>query len=137
MFADTLKKLRKAKQLTQVDLASLMNISKGAVAMWETGKREPDYATTIKLAKLFGVSVDYLIGNSNIPYTADDIADRLGILDKKRTPDEERLYEALKNDEKIRKILIGIYALPESAREGFLQFAAASITREREDNDDK
>lgn len=131
MFADKLKKLRKTKVLTQVELASLMDVSKGAVAMWETGKREPDYATTIKLAKLFGVSVDYLIGNSDVPYTADEIADRLGILDNERTSEEERVYNALQNDEKFRETMIRIYALPEDVRASFADFANALIERDR------
>lgn len=68
MFAQRLKELRKEKGLTQVQVAQRFNISNGAVAMWETGKREPDFATMNRLADFFNVSVDYLIGNTNEPW---------------------------------------------------------------------
>jgi transcriptional regulator with XRE-family HTH domain len=132
-----IKELRKKSGLSQKELADKLFVNQTAVSQWERGVTSPSASILIKLCDLFNVTSDYLLGRTDNPRTANEIADRLGILAKERTPDEERLYEALKNDEKIRKILIGIYALPESAREGFLQFAAASITREREENDDK
>ena len=33
--------------------------------MWETGKREPDFETTKRIADYFGVSVDYLLGRED------------------------------------------------------------------------
>ena len=66
MFSERLKKLRKAKKLTQTDLACIMHLSHGAVAMWETNKRQPDNATLGKLADFFGVSIDYLLGRDEI-----------------------------------------------------------------------
>ena len=41
MFPERLKQLRKEKGLTQVTLAETLGVSKGTVAMWETGKRMP------------------------------------------------------------------------------------------------
>ena len=35
--------------------------------MWETGASEPDHETILRLAELFGVSTDYLLGRSNDP----------------------------------------------------------------------
>lgn len=70
MFAEILKQLRKSKGLTQVQFAKEFNISAGTIAMWETNKRIPDTAMLIKIAEFFGVSVDYLLGNSNAPAIA-------------------------------------------------------------------
>ena len=42
MFAERLKTIRKQKGYTQVSLAEKLEVSKGTVAMWETGKRTPD-----------------------------------------------------------------------------------------------
>lgn len=42
-FAERLKELRKENGYTQVMLAEALGLSKGTVAMWETGKRTPDY----------------------------------------------------------------------------------------------
>lgn len=75
MFPQRLKKLRKQKKLTQTELANLLNISHGAIAMWETDKRQPDNDTLVRLANFFGVSVDYLLGVSNteeLEYTEDE-----------------------------------------------------------------
>jgi len=60
-----LKELRKAKGLTQSDIADKINITRGAYANIENGMREPDYKTTCILADLFGVSVDYLMGRES------------------------------------------------------------------------
>lgn len=62
MFADRIKTLRKEKGLTQIQFAQQFNVANGTVGMWETGKREPDFETTQRIADFFGVSVDYLLG---------------------------------------------------------------------------
>lgn len=67
----TISKLRSDKGLNQRDLAKLLGVSNGAIGMWETGKRQPDLDTIKKLSAFFGVTTDYLIGNSQgaIDYT--------------------------------------------------------------------
>ena len=64
MFSLQLKKLRMNKGLSQRELASIFKVSTGTVGNWEVGTREPDYATLIKLANFFNVSVDYLLETS-------------------------------------------------------------------------
>ena len=59
-----LKQLRKANRMTQQDVAMYLDISASAVGMYEQGRREPDLATLIKMADMFGVSVDQLIGRT-------------------------------------------------------------------------
>lgn len=63
-----LKELRNKSGLTQVKFAEKFGISYGTIAMWETGKREPDNDTVIRLAKFFNVTTDYLLGRSDYPY---------------------------------------------------------------------
>lgn len=65
MFAKRLKALRKERGLTQIQFARQFNVSSGAIAMWETGKREPDLDVIDRLAKFFRVSSDYLLGKSS------------------------------------------------------------------------
>ena len=43
-------------------LSKEIKVSKGAISLWETGKREPTMSSLIALAKFFGVSLDYLVG---------------------------------------------------------------------------
>jgi repressor LexA len=64
---DRLKKLRTERGLLQSDVAEFLNIKTNSYSQWETGKREPDYSSLLKLADYFQVSVDYLLGRSDDP----------------------------------------------------------------------
>lgn len=64
MFPERLKQLRKEKGLTQVTLAETLGVSKGTVAMWETGKRMLGFDMLARLSELFDKRVDYIIGTS-------------------------------------------------------------------------
>lgn len=81
MFAERLKELRKDKNMTQVQLAEALGVSKGTVAMWEIGKREPNFETLNRLSGIFDKRIDYILGNSNDAssprFTEEDI-DQLG-----------------------------------------------------------
>lgn len=57
-----LKDLRKEKGLTQQQVADRIWTSKAVISSYELGNRIPSYDVLIKLAKLFGVSTDYLLG---------------------------------------------------------------------------
>jgi len=64
--------LRKAKAMTQEELAVQLNVSRQAVSRWEMGSAMPDAANILQLSKLFGVTTDYLlndayIGDSDLP----------------------------------------------------------------------
>jgi transcriptional regulator with XRE-family HTH domain len=61
-FPERLKQLRTNKELTQRELAKQLSLSNGSIAMYETGKREPDFNTLEKIADYFNVSTDYLLG---------------------------------------------------------------------------
>ena len=81
MFDERLKSLRKKCGYTQVSLAETLGVSKGTVAMWETGKRTPDFETLIRLSDLFDVRTDYILGKSNDSSSAklsDDDIEQLG-----------------------------------------------------------
>lgn len=62
-----LKELREAKKVTQSQLGEYIGAKKSAVSLWESGKRQPDQETLVRLAGYFGVSVDYLLGNDQTP----------------------------------------------------------------------
>ena len=63
-FGKRLKKLRNEKGLTQQQVADRVWVSKAVVSSYEIGTRAPSYEVLIKLAKLFGVSTDFLLGVS-------------------------------------------------------------------------
>lgn len=59
----TIANLRSLKGLNQRDFAKALGVSNGAVAMWETNKRQPDIDMLKKIASFFGVSVGFIIGS--------------------------------------------------------------------------
>jgi len=64
LFNTRLKTLRNEAQITQQELAKLLNISKQTVSNYESGSREPSIDILISISTYFNVSVDYLIGVS-------------------------------------------------------------------------
>lgn len=70
MFPERLVELRKSKKLTQQELADKLNISRATYAQYEIGRRKPDYETLEKLADFYKVSIDYLLGRTDNPFTS-------------------------------------------------------------------
>lgn len=62
-----MKQLRKDKKMSQGELAKQLGISTSTVGMYEQGRRDPDTQTLLKLAQALDVSMDYLVGASDIP----------------------------------------------------------------------
>ena len=61
LFADTLKKLRSEKGLSQIQLANLMIVNKATISRWENGSRLPDAAMMTRLSKVLDVDVGTLL----------------------------------------------------------------------------
>ena len=62
-----LKYLRKKMGISQLKLAMDLNMNQNSVSRYENGEREADYATLIKFADYFNVSIDYLLGRTENP----------------------------------------------------------------------
>ncbi len=62
-----LKFLREKKGLTQQRLAIELNMNQNTVSRYESGKRQADYTTLIKIADYFDVSLDYLLERTDNP----------------------------------------------------------------------
>lgn len=61
-----IRDLRKESGLSQEQLAKKFNLSQQTISSYEICSREPDNDTLKQLASFFGVSVDYLLGQSNL-----------------------------------------------------------------------
>ena len=90
---EKLKELREAKKVTQSQLGEYIGAKKSAISLWESGKRQPDQETLVRLASYFDVSVDYLLGLDSAEQT-----------EKAPTPDDARaeakmLLENMTDDE--------------------------------------
>lgn len=101
MIGKKIKELRETKGLTQKELADKLGLSDGAIGFYETERRNPPIEILNKLADFFDVSVDYLLGRTEIPnlYKEKDVIEK-----KKKELDEyftlqeleEFLYEKRK-----------------------------------------
>ena len=61
LFADTMKKLREERGLSQNEIAKRMYVTRTAVSRWESGHRLPDAAMITRLSDVLGVDVNILI----------------------------------------------------------------------------
>lgn len=104
--------LRDQRGLTQEELATSLGISRAALSHYEKNRREPDTETLGKVADLFQVSIDYLVGRTNHAQTTLDadvrqFSDALELSDdqmlehfaltvdgRKLTPEEARRFIA-------------------------------------------
>ena len=65
-FSNSLKELREEHHLSQRQLADILGLAYSTVAMYENGKREPNYETLENIADYFNVDMNYLLGKSII-----------------------------------------------------------------------
>lgn len=56
--------LRKQNNMTQAEVADALHISYQAVSKWERGESFPDITLLPKIAELFQISIDHLLGNA-------------------------------------------------------------------------
>jgi transcriptional regulator with XRE-family HTH domain len=60
-LGERIKSLRKEKNLTQLELAQLLNVTDKAVSKWESTEGNPDISLLSKLSEIFDVSIDYIL----------------------------------------------------------------------------
>lgn len=61
-LADRILAYRKAKGLSQEELAEVLNVSRQTISKWETGQSQPDLDKLLPLCELFEISADELLG---------------------------------------------------------------------------
>ena len=59
---EKIKAYRKQCGMSQAELANRVGVERSAVAKWESGKSLPQAAHLVKLAEIFGRSVDEILG---------------------------------------------------------------------------
>lgn len=92
-FSDTLIHLRRKAGLSQQQLADSLGLSRSAIGMYETGKREPDMETLRMFSEFFGVDMNTLTS----PQTAQD-AELAELLETLRRRDDMRMLFKLAKD---------------------------------------
>lgn len=65
MLNENIKNLRKARNISQVELASALGVTKQCVSNWENDYIQPSIEMLIKISKYFRVSTDFLLDLDN------------------------------------------------------------------------
>lgn len=98
-FGNTLKKLRNDRNISALKLSEDLNIHRGSLSNWETGKRKPDSEMLLKIANYFNVSVDYLLGNQNEKADDTDLFNLKG---------DVKFLKKLNEDEMVKIPVLGV-----------------------------
>ena len=73
LFGETLKKMRRQHNISQMQLADELYVSRSCIANWETGRRVPDITVLSRLALLFGVDISLLAGTLDTDVPSPDV----------------------------------------------------------------
>ena len=65
-IAENLKLLRKEKKMSQEELAELLGVTSQSISKWELGINFPDLTLLPKIANIFKISIDELLGTQPI-----------------------------------------------------------------------
>lgn len=111
-FSHLLKELRTESKMTAKELSSKIGYSTNLIYDWEKGRAEPNCETLIKLAGIFDVSVDYLLG----------LEDDFGVKKTANTPAFTReeidlIFKFRELPEQLKTILIqqiNVFSTPET-----------------------
>jgi len=83
--------------MTQQELADKIGVSRGTIGMYEIGKRDPDTETLIKIANVFNVTTDQLLGRTDTPSPVDKITDSVS-----DDPELAKFWDELKEREDLQ-----------------------------------
>ena len=67
-MTNRIRELRKENNITMKQLGEHLGLGESTISQYETGKREPDLKTLLKISEYFHVSVDYLLGHVSEPW---------------------------------------------------------------------
>lgn len=84
MIGKKLKLLREKRALKQLDLSTMLGVSRSTYTQYETGKSEPDLNTVLRLADFFNCSIDYLLGKTDNPIPYHVVSDESDLTPKER-----------------------------------------------------
>jgi transcriptional regulator with XRE-family HTH domain len=97
IFAQRITHLRKMSHMTQQELSDKLHMDRSTYAYYETGKTTPNFDTLQRIARVFAVSVDFLLGNTDDIETTSVHSPELlspmdGALMLARLPEDERSF---------------------------------------------
>ena len=109
-LGNKLKNLREDSDLRQIDVAQKVNLGQVSISKYELDMSEPDLATLVKLADLFNVNIDYLLGHTETKTSWKDMNKVISIPGKSYSACE--FIDMLLNlPEKEKRYVIGLMEL--------------------------
>ena len=100
-----LRLLRVASGMNQSEVAELLHVGRSAYTYYELSRSKPDYDALISLAKLFRVSIDYLVGLSNLPERRGDMPQIASEISEQQMIEESSVSRLLPDE----RYLLGLY----------------------------
>lgn len=110
-FSEKLLTLRKAKDLTQEQLAEKLDVSRQSVSKWESGQATPDLEKIVEISAIFDVTTDYLLKSSEI----NDLSVKTEMLEKQqqmmllREQKKQRTFECVMYSVAVYLIYLAVY----------------------------
>ena len=120
-----LRELRKAKNVTQQEVADAVGLSVGRYRNYELLANQPDPDTIVALAHYFNVSVDYLLNNSDVPFPLNESDFQLMALIKGSSPESQALLRDLSPQD--LELLRLIHGLPQEHKAYLLQIQPSDV----------
>jgi transcriptional regulator with XRE-family HTH domain len=114
MLNEQIRRLRKKAGFSQVAFAEKMNVSQSTIASWENGTRRPDLDAILKMAELFHVSTDDILGRQQ-SRAEEEIWELRELL--RRDPERHVLFSFARNAkiEDVRRAVAVIDALKKTS----------------------
>lgn len=113
---DRLIELREQNNLSQLEVAEALNVSRQAISRWETGRAKPSTEKLIALSRLYGVALDELVGGE--PARAESRAENVEAPASPRRPSPRRLLAAAVLVLALLAAIIGAYLLGRGESDG-------------------
>jgi len=107
-----LQTLRKAKGLTQEEMANILDVKLSTYQKYERDAISPPYDTLIKIADFYGVTTDYLLG-------------------REKPAEQVNPILQITNEEMERQLLEAYFSLPEKLRKQFLDGMAEKLQKQK------
>lgn len=128
LLAVRLKLLRRAARMTQEDVSDMLDVSRSAYTYYERDRSKPDFDTLITLSKIFGVSIDYLVGLSNLPERRREEAQAADALSETEMTGEHAINQLSREE---RHFLCMYRLLSDAAQETLLADMKKTIQKEK------
>lgn len=80
-FGRRLRKARENKEITQAELAKMLNLGESTISFYESGKREPNYGILADIARILNVSPTYLLTGDKEWWEKDEEPTEIELLD--------------------------------------------------------